>query len=331
MNVGETANNIIEYSLKLVGVPNCEKTKSYCNLFSVFGVSLMEHLTENLFAAILQTDVFVKGDEHLNRYSAAAAALAAVWLIPAMPAAAASDPPPITDVNGDGKITIEDALIIAGQMSADNSSAQNSGSEPSGGSVLPENIPIPDSIAVYTGYDSFDRDMLTVQAGEAFTLTLTHTGFDKSLNSVTTPVAGAVITFNGHDSGYVTDDRGTVTLSLPNAGAITVSAQTESEQTVPPLAQVLVIGKTAETQAVPAAFANVPTDAGTDYETPLITTGITEAPEAVLYAPIASPPMGDADAKALPPTVPVLSGCAILAAAGAACRNKKQKKSDDII
>lgn len=261
----------------------------------------------------------------MNRTAAVAAALLAAWLFPAIPAAA-EPPPAIADVNGDGKITIDDALIIAGQMSAADPTAQ------SGTAALPGTVLIPDgsgyqSAYVYTGFDSFDRNTLTVQAGESFTLLLRHTEFDSAQQPVVTPVSGAVITFNGHESDYVTDSLGQAVMTLTVPGVVTVSAKTESVQTVPPLAQVLVIEENAAAPASPVTTGNIPSYTAPSAETVTAAYSTAAAGSAgSSYAPEAALSMGDAETRKPPRALPLLLGGAALFAVGTACRYRRQRK-----
>ena len=49
-----------------------------------------------------------------------------------------------------------------------------------------------------------------------YTFTLSRLGYDESWNTVTLPVANAIITFDGEDTEYITDENGEVTLTVDN-------------------------------------------------------------------------------------------------------------------
>ncbi len=70
--------------------------------------------------------------------------------------------------------------------------------------------------------------------GERVTLTLQQAGYDANWNPVTLPVEGAVITVDGVDTAFVTDANGKVTVELA-AGEHVISAKSATLALVPPV------------------------------------------------------------------------------------------------
>ncbi len=83
-------------------------------------------------------------------------------------------------------------------------------------------------------YCYFASPVAAVRANEAVSLTLTANGYDESWNPITMPVAGAVITVNGERTDWVTDANGGAALTLP-AGEYVLSAVSDSLTLVPPV------------------------------------------------------------------------------------------------
>ena len=71
-----------------------------------------------------------------------------------------------------------------------------------------------------------------------YTLTLNGIGFDADWNEVVAPIAGASITVDGADSGLVTDENGSATLSISEAGEHIVSAASADAVLVPPVCKI---------------------------------------------------------------------------------------------
>lgn len=66
-------------------------------------------------------------------------------------------------------------------------------------------------------------------------LTLSANGYDANWNPVTSPVAGAVITVNGEKTENVTDENGSAVLTFAAAGSYVISAVSETQTLVPPV------------------------------------------------------------------------------------------------
>lgn len=179
----------------------------------------------------------------------------------------------VTDADGDGALTINDALFLAHEAGFSGGAAAGYASEvgayglciaklwgvQNGGSYgyylnnasamgLTDTVKDGDHLTafVYTDtaafsdtYCFFDVNNVTAEAGEKLTLTLSAAGYDESWNPVVKPVAGAVITVDGVPSSFVTDAEGKVTLTL-EGGAHTLSAVSESAVLVPPVCAVTV-------------------------------------------------------------------------------------------
>ncbi len=89
-------------------------------------------------------------------------------------------------------------------------------------------------------YCYFTQPEMTAKANEAVSLTLTASGYDASWNPITQPVSGAVITVNGEKLPmFVTDQNGFVKVPL-QAGENVVSAVSDSMTLVPPVCIVTV-------------------------------------------------------------------------------------------
>ena len=176
----------------------------------------------------------------------------------------------VTDADGDGKLTVNDALILAHDAKYEGGSAAGYSSENSdwglslkklwgvenGGSYgyyvnnamsnsLADEVKNGDYIVafVYTdtkgfsdAYSWFDKTEATVSGNGEVTLTLTSSGYDANWNVVKSPVAGAKITLDGKDTGLTTDNEGKVTVKAGKAGRYIVSASSESAILVPPVA-----------------------------------------------------------------------------------------------
>ena len=180
------------------------------------------------------------------------------------------EPVSVSDADGDGMLTVNDALNLAGNEIRNPPDASN---------VYV--YAVPDLDALLAGLDSgsggmsgsdhanayiykeasfFDSSFLTVEPGAAFTLTLRRTGFDENKNLVTSPIANAVITINGAESAFVTDGEGKVTMFLDRPGTVALSAVSGIEQCVPPAARVLVLGESEPATEEPTEVSVSPTE-----------------------------------------------------------------------
>ena len=173
----------------------------------------------------------------------------------------------VTDVDGDGVLTINDALYLAHEAAFEGGAAAGYASETSdyglslsklwgvenGGSYgyyvnnvsalsLADPIANGDKITafVYTDltawsdmYSYFTVDTLTVKEGEPVELTLEGVGFDENWAPVTRPVADAVILIDGEATDSKTDAEGHAVSQL-TAGSHVISAKSDTAVLVPP-------------------------------------------------------------------------------------------------
>lgn len=177
-------------------------------------------------------------------------------------------PVTVTDADGDGTLTICDALTAAhAAYHPDGAAAflaqesewglslvklwnvENGGSygyvvnDASAWSLLD---PVQDGdhvkayvytdLAAYSDlYCYFTAPVAAAAVNAEVSLTLSANGYDEAWNPVTFPVQGAVITVNGEKTEAVTDENGTVTLTFPEAGVYTLSAVSSDMTLVPPV------------------------------------------------------------------------------------------------
>ncbi|MBQ7337063.1 MAG: hypothetical protein IJW40_12035 [Clostridia bacterium] len=179
----------------------------------------------------------------------------------------------VEDEDGDGALTINDALLAAHDKYYDGGadgfgSAQTEyglsmtklwgdesgvyGYTLNNTSVmtdLTEPVKAGDHIYAYvytdltTWSDSFcyfDKVTAEVSAGETLTLTLSSAGYDEAWNPITVPVEGAKILVDGADSGIVTDAEGKATVTLSDKGEVIISASNDAMVMVPPVCAVTV-------------------------------------------------------------------------------------------
>ena len=84
-------------------------------------------------------------------------------------------------------------------------------------------------------YAFFDQLQVQCAPGSEVVLTLSAAAFDENWNPVTVPVANATITVNGETSAFATDANGRVALTLPAAGEYVISATSASMTLVAPV------------------------------------------------------------------------------------------------
>ena len=181
-----------------------------------------------------------------------------------------------TDKDGDGKITVDEALFAAHEAKYEGgaSAGYASGTTAYGISLmklwgdesgsfgyyvnnasvmsLADEVQSGDYINafVYTDlvmwsdtYCFFDSNTVSAKEGDEISLTLKYAGYDASWNSVALPVEGAVITIDGEATEYKTDAEGKVTVKLDKAGDIVISATSETMTLVPPVCKAAVEAK----------------------------------------------------------------------------------------
>lgn len=173
------------------------------------------------------------------------------------------------DADGDGKITIDDALRLAHDAAYKGGSAAGYGSantdyglsltklwgvENGGGygyyvndgmaMSLADEIKAGDHVYafVYTDlkgwsdtYSYFDKYTATVKKGDSIELTLSKIGYDESWNTVALPLDGAELTVDGEKTGVKTDANGKATFKPGKSGTLTVSAVKDGVTLVPPV------------------------------------------------------------------------------------------------
>jgi len=108
-----------------------------------------------------------------------------------------------------------------------------------------------DTVGFSDTYCYFDRPAASLSSGEEVTLTLLSAGYDAQWNPVSDPVANATLWVNGKATEYKTDAEGKVTLKLENEGTkvYTVSAKSEEINLVPPVCTLTVMGADPEDTA----------------------------------------------------------------------------------
>ncbi len=183
-------------------------------------------------------------------------------------------PVTVTDIDGDGALTINDALYAAhttyydggaaGYGSAqsdwglsmtklwgienggsygyyvDNASAMSLADPVSAGSYVAAFV-YTDTAAFSDTYCYFDAQQITNGVvGGSVTLTLSAAGFDENFAPISYPVAGAEITIDGNGTGVYTDDNGVAVVPFSAAGVYTISAHSDSQTLVPPVCLVSV-------------------------------------------------------------------------------------------
>ena len=175
----------------------------------------------------------------------------------------------VTDADGDGVISIADAIYAAHEANFDGGAAAGFKAEDSqwgismvklwgvenGGSYgyqinnsNPMSLadPIKDGDYIYAyvytdtvgfsdTYTFFESTELEANEGQQITLTLSAAGYDANWAPVTLPVEGATITVNGEKTDFVTDAEGKVTVKFDKAGSYTLSAVSETMTLIPPV------------------------------------------------------------------------------------------------
>lgn len=185
----------------------------------------------------------------------------------------AAEPVEVTDKDGDGSITLSDALACAheehykgeGTGYATVSTQWGLGIESlwgiaNGGSygyyinnVSPFNLADPikngDHIYAYTyadliGWtdsftwlDAFEKE---TSVGSAVSFTVSNSSYDENWNSLTMHPEGASVYVNGEGSGIKTDENGAFSLTFDKAGEYIISVKSETAVLTPPVCKVTV-------------------------------------------------------------------------------------------
>lgn len=172
----------------------------------------------------------------------------------------------VTDIDGDGTLTINDALYCAHEENFDGGAAAGYGTamtdyglsmtklwgaeNGTGYGYVNNDVsawgltdPVTDgdhvSAYVYTDLvtwsDTFCYFDKKTASGEMIELTLTANGWDENYAPITVPVESAVITVNGEKTDIVTDANGNAVVSIPGSGTFVISAESETQTLVPPV------------------------------------------------------------------------------------------------
>lgn len=184
----------------------------------------------------------------------------------------------VTDIDGDGALTVNDALYCAHEAKYEGGAAAGYGfAEGDYGLALTklwgvENgsgygyyvnnasaMGLTDIVLdgdyinafVYTdttyfsdSYCFFDVNTKAAVSGTEFTLTLSAAGYDENWAPVVVPVEGAVITVDGVATEYKTDSQGKVTIRLDGAKECVISATSATQILVAPVC-VVAVGESA--------------------------------------------------------------------------------------
>ena len=189
---------------------------------------------------------------------------------------AAQEKVTVTDIDGDGTLTVNDALFAAhnavypGGASAgygyythkdyglsisklwgdssgnfgyylNNSSCWSLADTVSSGDYLNAFI-YSDSKYYSDKYCFFNVHSVSASAKSDISLTLSGAGYDANWNPVTLPVAGAEILVDGNATGVLTDSNGNATIQISSAGTHVISAVSSSQILVPPVCKAEVSG-----------------------------------------------------------------------------------------
>lgn len=197
------------------------------------------------------------------------------------------EPITVTDIDSDGKLTVNDALYIAHESNYTGGASEGYKSSEgqyglqldklwgveNGGNYgfyvndtmsmgLADEIKSDDQIQAFIysdtkGYsDSYSffnakKGADTARDSE-ITLDLSHVVFDENYAPVNKKLAGAKITINGKETDFVTDNDGKVTVKLTDEGVNILSAASDSINIVPPIYVVNVSSEAATTTTTTA-------------------------------------------------------------------------------
>ncbi len=82
-------------------------------------------------------------------------------------------------------------------------------------------------------YSFFDKSTVSADNGSEITLTLSKSGYDADWNPITVAVEGATITVDGVDTDVKTDANGEAVIKITDSGNHIISAKSDSEILVP--------------------------------------------------------------------------------------------------
>lgn len=185
-------------------------------------------------------------------------------------------PVTVTDRNGDGKFTYDEAMAAAhkayyekgeaGFAMKENSCEMLWGNETTSlgfyrnntmtGYINGESVEDNDDLTAFVYQDQknwsdqycfFDQTTVTVKSGESLTINLKGVGFDENWNTVSSPVkqAGLGVYYGGtfRTRNVSTDANGNGTISFYKAGTYVLSAKKDGAYLIPPVCIVTVTGQ----------------------------------------------------------------------------------------
>ena len=194
----------------------------------------------------------------------------------------------VTDTDGDGALTVSDALYNAHEEFYDGGAEAGYATEmtkwglslmklwgvANGGSYgyylnnqmcwsLTDTVADGDYLSAFVftdtrtfsdAYTFFDANTLDVASGSDFDVTLKKMVFNSDGNAVAVPLEGAVITIDGEATDITTDANGKATIPTSAAGSFVISAASATETLVPPAMIVNVLGSSDESSSVDSSI-----------------------------------------------------------------------------
>ena len=97
-----------------------------------------------------------------------------------------------------------------------------------------------DTVIFSDSYSYFDVQSVTAKRGDTVTVTLCSSGYDENWNVCTAPVANAVILINGVDSGIRTDENGKASITVDSRKNMVLSARSSEQIITPPVCMISV-------------------------------------------------------------------------------------------
>lgn len=250
----------------------------------------------------------------------------------------------VTDTDGDGALTINDALYLAHEADFEGGAAAGYAASETqyglslmklwgvenGGSYgyyvnnaspmsLADTVKDGDHINAYVftdletysdTYCFFNVNTAEAKQGDEIFLTLSAISFDENYLPITVPVKGAELSVNGEKSGVMTNDEGQASLQLSGSGKLVISAASETQTLVPP---VCIVNAAADPTVTTTSST---TTASTTTST---TTSAASTTAAAASSPNSSPSTGD---KGIAAAIAVM---AVSAAASFALRRRNEK------
>ena len=175
----------------------------------------------------------------------------------------------VSDIDNDGKITINDALYSAHDLKypggvkegyqssmgayglkidmlwgkdngdsygyyVNNNSAMSLGDEIKSGDHVYAFL-YTDLVNWSDTFSFFDKNKVSAKVGEEISLSLSCLGYDETWNIVTSPVNNADILANDKKTDFKTNDEGKVSLTFDKAGTYVITAKSTDINLVPPV------------------------------------------------------------------------------------------------